>query len=119
MDARTAAFIQGTYYLGSGVWPLIDMDSFEAVTGPKTDKWLVRTVGMLIAVAGGVMVSAAARRTVNAETATLAIGSAVGLAAIDVFYAARGRISNIYLADALIEAGLVAGWAAAAAERRR
>lgn len=39
---------QGLFYLTSGIWPLIDMPSFEAVTGRKTDKWLVKTVGLLL-----------------------------------------------------------------------
>ena len=33
---------QGALYVVTGVWPLLHMASFEAVTGPKTDDWLVR-----------------------------------------------------------------------------
>jgi hypothetical protein len=33
---------QDPFYFGSGVWPLLSMRTF--VTGPKTDKWLVKTV---------------------------------------------------------------------------
>src|SRR5438874_8318552 len=47
---RTSALAQGAYYVVSGVWPLLNMDSFEMVTGPKMDRWLVRTVGLLISV---------------------------------------------------------------------
>jgi hypothetical protein len=36
---------QGAFYLSSGVWPLISMRTFERITGPKTDKWLVKTGG--------------------------------------------------------------------------
>lgn len=46
---RTLAFLQGTYYLLTGVWPFASMGTFLAVTGPKTDLWLVRTVGALVA----------------------------------------------------------------------
>jgi len=118
MDARrSVAVAQGLYFAATGIWPLVHMPSFEAVTGPKTDKWLVRTVGVLVGVIGGTLVAAAARRRVTGETAALAVGSAAGLAAIDVVYAARGRISPIYLADAAVEGGLIAAWAAAAGRR--
>jgi len=47
---------QGLFYLTSGIWPLLDMPSFEAVTGRKTDKWLVKTVGLLVAVSGSALI---------------------------------------------------------------
>ncbi|HZP47773.1 MAG TPA: hypothetical protein VFB07_04530 [Vicinamibacterales bacterium] len=112
MSDRTLAIAQGAYFAATGIWPLVDIESFEAVTGPKVDKWLVRTVGVLVAAIGATLVSAGVRRQVTSETRGLAIGSAVGLAAIDVFYAANGRISPIYLADAAVEAGLAAAWSA-------
>jgi hypothetical protein len=49
---------------------------------------------------------------------TLAVGSAVGLGAVDVVYAAKGRISPIYLLDALLEAALLAAWFRAARSPR-
>lgn len=47
------AALQGLFYLATGVWPLIHIDSFLAVTGSKTDLWLVYTVGLLVSVVGG------------------------------------------------------------------
>jgi hypothetical protein len=35
--ARWLAGLQGAYFLVTGVWPLVHMPSFLAVTGPKTD----------------------------------------------------------------------------------
>ncbi|HEY8459163.1 MAG TPA: hypothetical protein VIM99_02215 [Blastocatellia bacterium] len=34
---------QGAFYPAIGVWQLLSMRAFERVTGPKTDKWLVKT----------------------------------------------------------------------------
>jgi hypothetical protein len=104
------ALVQGVFYLATGIWPLIDIDSFQAVTGPKMDLWLVRTVGVLVAVIGAVLVTAARRQRLSAEIMLLAVGSALGLAAIDIIYVLSGTISPIYLADAVAEIGLVAGW---------
>jgi hypothetical protein len=102
---------QGVYFAATGIWPIVDMRSFEAVTGPKVDKWLVRTVGVLVAAIGGALISAGARRAVTPEIAGLAIGSAAGLGLIDVIYASRGRISKVYLADAAAEAAVITAWA--------
>ena len=39
---------QGVYYVVSGAWPLVHIDSFQKVTGRKTDLWLVHTVGLQV-----------------------------------------------------------------------
>lgn len=109
------AFGQGLYYLATGVWPILSMRTFEAVTGPKADRWLVKTVGVLVAVIGGVLVMAGRRGRVEREVAALAAGSAAGLAAIDTVYPVKGRISKIYLLDAVVEVALVTAWALAVA----
>jgi hypothetical protein len=108
--SNALAIGQGVYFAATGVWPLIDMRSFEAVTGPKVDKWLVRTVGVLVAAIGGALISAGVRRAVTPEIAGLAVSSAAGLGLIDILYSSTGRISKIYLADAAAEAALIAGW---------
>lgn len=104
---------QAVYYLLTGVWALISINTFQKGTGPKVDTWLVRTVGVLVAVIGGVLAMAGVRRQQTPEIPTLAIGSALGLTAIDVVYVARKRISPIYLLDALGELLLVGLWAVA------
>src|SRR4051794_41964369 len=53
---------QGAYYTLTGLWPLVHMASFEAVTGPKTDDWLVRMVGLLAAVIGATLLTAGRHR---------------------------------------------------------
>lgn len=95
--------VQGAMYVVTGVWPLLHMGSFEAVTGPKTDDWLVHTVGLLLAVIGAVLLVAAARPAVDWLIVALAIGAALALAAIEIVYVMNGTISRIYLLDAAIE----------------
>jgi hypothetical protein len=116
-DAAALAIGQGAYFAATGIWPLVHMRSFEAVTGPKVDKWLVKTVGVLVAVVGGVLIGSAARRRIDADTASLAIGTAAGLAAIDVIYVQKKRIAPIYLADAVVEGAVISGWLTAVARR--
>ena len=45
------------------------MRSFLAVTGPKTDLWLVRTVGVVVLAIGVTLAVAATRGHVNGEIA--------------------------------------------------
>lgn len=99
------------YYVVTGTWPLLHMPSFLRVTGPKTDLWLVRTVGALITVVGLTLGRAAIRRRITSDIALLAIGSAAALTAIDIIYVARGRIAPIYLLDAAGEIALIGAWA--------
>jgi hypothetical protein len=76
--ARGSLVAQGGYYALTGAWPIAHLDSFEAVTGPKSDVWLV------------------------------AIGMALAFAAIDVVYVARGVLRAVYLVDAALQAVFVA-----------
>jgi hypothetical protein len=98
------------YDLVTGVWPLVDIASFQKVSGPKTDTWLVKTVTLLVLVIGGAIGAAGARRRVTPEIAGLAIGSSAALATIDIVYVSKGRISMVYLLDALANAILILGW---------
>ncbi|HLM67943.1 MAG TPA: hypothetical protein VK358_10460 [Longimicrobium sp.] len=113
--ADALAVAQGAFYVATGLWPILHMRSFEAVTGEKTDDWLVKTVGAMIAVAGVTMAVAGLRRRVTPEIALLAAGSAAALATVDVVYTQKDVIRNVYLLDAVVEAGLIGGWIAAAA----
>ena len=38
----------GAFYLATGLWPILHLRSFEAVTGPKLEGWLIKTAGTLI-----------------------------------------------------------------------
>lgn len=112
-SAVGVALVQGGFYVFTGVWALVDLDSFMAVTGPKTDLWLVKTVGALVTVIGGVLLTAGWRRRVTRDILLLGIGAALSLATIDMVYVSAGRISKIYLLDAVAEVGLAIAWALA------
>ncbi len=104
------ATLQGLFYVIGGFWPLADMTSFMAVTGPKTDIWLVNTSGLLIASIGIMLLVAALRTGVTLATILLAVLSATSLAAIEVYYVLTGWISPVYLLDTLAEAGIIYLW---------
>ncbi len=111
LSRERLASVQALFYLVTGIWPLIHIRSFEAITGPKLERWLVKTVGILVAVIGATVGLAARSNRITPEMALLGAGSAAGLAAIDIVYVAKRRISPVYLLDAVAELVLVAAWA--------
>jgi hypothetical protein len=98
--------LQGAYYLATGVWPLLSRRSFEAVTGPKHDFWLAKTVGAITTAVGASLI-VGARPEPSAETRVLAIGTASAFAAIDVVYGLKRRISAVYLLDAGLQGAII------------
>jgi hypothetical protein len=105
-SVRLVLVVQGVFYIVTGIWPLVHMASFELVTGPKTDHWLVNTIGLLLAAIGTSLVVAVRLRQVNVATCVLAIGTAFSLAAIEIVYVTMRTISGVYLLDAAIEIAL-------------
>ena len=95
---------QAAYFVATGVWPLISPRSFQAVTGPKDEMWLVKTFGLLVAAVGVGIGSAARKGPVPSSMRLTAAGSAGVLAAADCWYVARGRIPRTYLVDGVAEA---------------
>lgn len=104
------ALVQGIYFFVTGIWPILSINTFQKVTGPKTDLWLVKTVGIILATIGAVLIFAQVNAEINSSIILLAIGSARSLAIVEFVYGAKRVISPIYLADAIIELILIAWW---------
>ena len=102
--------LQTIYYMVTAVWPLVHIDSFIAVTGPKTDIWLVKTVAVLLMAISGCFIAQLVTKINPWPTAVLAIGCCMGLIFIDCYYALHGTISKIYLLDAVLEFLLLIMW---------
>jgi hypothetical protein len=110
---RTPRVAQGAYYVVTGLWPVLHLRSFEAVTGKKRNGWLIRALGGAIAAVGAALLasdSAAPRRARR-----LGLGAAVALGVTGMFLVVTRRGSRAYV-EATIEAGFAAAWLAA---RRR
>jgi hypothetical protein len=107
MTRRSVFLAQGAYYAATGVFPFVSRRGFEAVTGPKTEWWLVQTVGALVTAVGGGLLAAGARDRVSPELTGVAAGCAASFVALDVAYVANDRIAPSYLADAAIQAALL------------
>lgn len=98
--------IQGIYYVITGLWPAFNISSFEKITGPKTDKWLVKMVGLLAAAIGTVLLLSNGEEIVK----ILGILSATSFVIIDFIYAFKRRIPLTYLGDGLLQLAFIIGW---------
>jgi hypothetical protein len=108
---KMLCWVQGMYFLATGVWPLVSIGTFEMVTGPKTDDWLVKTVGVLIIVTSAVLLRAALSGKPSDDTIIIGAGMAAALMFIDLIYVSQNTILAIYLADAVLELIFVVAWA--------
>jgi len=110
LSFTTLCRVQGGYYLLRGLGPLVSLASFESVTGPRADFWLVSTLGLLVTLVGTTLLMAAWRQRAATELALLAAGSTVALTAIDVLHILGQTIAPVYVLDAAVELVLLAGW---------
>ncbi len=102
--------VQGVYTLLTALWGIIDIDSFMAVTGPKNDIWLVKTVSVILV---AVAICLICHRFVSGHplpAILLGLSSSIGLGFIDVYYHAKEVISWVYLMDAVAEALFALLW---------
>jgi hypothetical protein len=110
MSPAALAKAQGLFHVVMGAWPLLRYRSFEAVTGPKAEPWLVKTVGGLMVTLGYAQMRGAMTEEGMGSARRLGLGSAATFAAVDIFTAGPGRISRIYLLDAVVQFGWMAAW---------
>jgi hypothetical protein len=108
-EPRQVLLAQGGYYVVTGVAPFFSRRLFETVTGRKREWWLVKTTGILVTAIGAGLISGVSRDRATPELVGMAAGAAGGLATIDIVYALRGRISPVYLADAVLQLAALAG----------
>src|SRR5687768_1113444 len=111
MTEQTLAKLQGAYYSATGIWPLLHMRSFLAVTGPKKDLWLVETVGLLVTCIGAQLLQSSRSADSARDVRTLAASCAAALAGIETYHVLRRTISPVYLLDAVAEVSLACMWA--------
>ena len=107
---RTLLITQTCYYLLTGIWPLIHIDSFLAVTGPKCDVWLVKTVGALLIPVSLCLGSFLFTSGSLLPAAILGSTAAVAFISIDFYYALNDVIRDIYIADGVAQLVLIMWW---------
>jgi hypothetical protein len=101
---------QSAYIFITAVWPLVHIQSFMDVTGYKTDVWLVKTVGALLIPIALCLALYIFIHTDKRPALLLGSLTAVAFICIDFYYALNDVISDIYMADGLVEIVFLACW---------
>ena len=109
-QTRLLLIVHGLYLLIGGGWPLVHWKSFEAVTGPKLDEFLVHTVALLLILVGNILLGQ--RRTaVERSAVQLAMGTSLILGTVAIVSAAGGWVWKVYFIDGTIHLLFVLAWA--------
>jgi hypothetical protein len=116
---RVLLWVQGGYTLLTALWGLIDIDSFMAVTGPKTDIWLVKTVSVILVAIGVALLSFLWVQSDPLPAILLGLLTSVGLAAIDFYYSGREVILWVYALDGVAEVLFALVWLYLLFQRKR
>lgn len=110
---RILIFAHGAYLLAGGLWPLVHMPSFEEVTGPKEEDWLVRSVAGILLVIGVVLLGQLRKQRVEVSAVAVAMGASLTLGAVGIITASEGVIDPIYIGDGTVHIVFVALWCGA------
>jgi hypothetical protein len=102
--------IQAFYTLITAIWPIVHIESFMEVTGRKTDVWLVKTVGALLIPISSSLLMYLFINTDRRPAVVLGSFSCVAFTIIDFYYASNDVISDIYMADGLLQIIFLLGW---------
>jgi hypothetical protein len=93
--------LQGWYYLLGGLWPLVHFRSFEAVAGPKPDRFQTEVTSALFVAAGVTLLAGTAEPPLHRPVRVLAAACAIGTAFVD--WRHRHHIRSFFRAEAALE----------------
>lgn len=94
---------QGWYYLLGGLWPLLHFRSFQAVAGPKPDRFQTDVTSALFTAIGAALLAHPHGAWTPRSTTVLSAASALGTLYVDVRH--RRDIRGLFYAEAMLEAG--------------
>ena len=100
----------GGYLTLTGIWALIDVDSFMRVTGPKTDIWMVKTLSLMFTSMGLTFLLAAYLGEGKLLFSVLGFFTCASVLGIDVYYSLNEVIWKVYLIDGFMQMLFLAGF---------
>lgn len=111
---RTILFWQGLYYVVTGLWAIVSLESFSVITRHEVhgDAFEMQSIAALAGVLGLFFVWGARRLELRRPAAWLALGSAVAIIVLELVYFSEIR-GTLFVPD-LFEESFVAvllGWA--------
>jgi hypothetical protein len=84
--AKLVLFFQGGYYLVTGLWSLISVESFSVFTQYRGDFFLKQTAGLLFSIIGGIFLYFASKNILVKELSIFALLNVLGVMLIEAYY---------------------------------
>ena len=109
-NIRWLLIAHASYLCIGGSWPLLHLPSFEAVTGPKVDDFLVRSVAGILLWTAVVLYTQVPKPRFAPSTGSLALGLSLVLGLVAVIGAASGSSRWVYFIDGAIHLGFALAW---------
>ena len=109
---RYLIIAHGLYLTIGGLWPLFYLQGFEAVTGPKVEDFLVRTIALILLLTAVVLFLQLRKPKAEQSAIAMAAGVSFILGLVGIITAAGGWIRPIYFADGAIHLLFAMSWAA-------
>lgn len=82
-----------------GLWPLLHLSSFEAVTGAKVDDFLVRSVAGILVWTGGLLLLRPRQREDGVGLPLAALGISLVLGLVALIGSISGTLRWVYFID--------------------
>lgn len=102
----------GLYLLVGGLWPLLYMQGFEAVTGPKVEHFLVRSIALILLLTAANLFTQLDKPRVEQSATVMAAGVSLILGLVGIISAAGGWVWPIYFIDGGVHTLFALSWVA-------
>jgi hypothetical protein len=97
---------QGWYYLVGGVWPFMHFRSFQAVVGPKPDRFQVEVTSGLFMAIGAALLATDRQNPRSVPLRGLAVSTAAGVMLVE--WRNRRQLRPVFLGEGLLEGAFIA-----------
>lgn len=103
---RRVLAAQGIYYLGTGLWPLVHLDSFAAVVALQVNPFQAQLFGAVLAVLGSSLLESVRRGPPAAYPTALGIAVAGAIVLVSLLWLPRQpTVSGLWL-DVAVEVAI-------------
>ncbi|MGV9013135.1 MAG: hypothetical protein ACOH13_11120 [Flavobacteriales bacterium] len=102
-------YAHALYLLIGGAWPLLSLRTFEEVTGPKSDHFLVRTVALILVLVASILFTQR-KPPVERSAVFTAMGISCILGSVALFSAAGGWVWKVYFIDGGMHLLFASAW---------
>lgn len=107
---KSSAFllpVQGLYYFGLGLWPLVHATGFIQVTGAKTSSQLIKVTALFVICLGLTLIKGSTEKKTVSAIGVLASLSATSFLLVDICMVSAAQI---YSVDCMIQSIFLLAW---------